>query len=126
MVDLGVCVIGESYMNKDFVHAKNERLYAIARKDSILKQVCHAVVGERKKKLVQFFMCFHMLVEGTPMIDFESMSKLLHFLDAKNFPKPIGQTQVVGRWHLAYMTWLSTNPKHLLKLLGSFSFLVMK
>jgi hypothetical protein len=70
VVDLGVCVIGESYMNKDFVHAKNERLYAIARKDSILKQVCHAVVGERKKKLVQFFMCFHMLVEGTPMIDF--------------------------------------------------------
>jgi hypothetical protein len=52
VVDPGVCAIGEYYMNKDFIHAKNERLYAIARKDSILKQVCHVVVGERKKKLM--------------------------------------------------------------------------
>jgi truncated hemoglobin YjbI len=37
-------------MNKDIVHAKNERLYAIVKKDSILKQVFHADVGERKKK----------------------------------------------------------------------------
>jgi hypothetical protein len=60
------------------------------------------------------------------MIDFESMSKLLHFLDVKNFPKPVVQTKVVGRWHLACKTWLSTKPKHLSKLLSSFPFLVMK
>ncbi len=35
------------------------------------KQVCHAVVRERKKKLVQFSTCFHMLVEGRLVIDFE-------------------------------------------------------
>jgi len=126
IVDLGVCATNEYYMNKNFVHAKNERLYVVARKDSIFKQVCLPTVGERKKKLMQFSMCFHILVEGRPMIDFESMNKILHFLDVNNFPKPIGQTQVVGRWHLALMIWLSTKPKHLLKLLGSFPFHVMK
>jgi hypothetical protein len=54
-----------------------------------------------------------MLVEGRSMINFESMNKLLHFFDGpKNFPKPIGQTEVVGKWHLTCMTWLSTKPKH--------------
>jgi hypothetical protein len=39
-----------------------------------------------------------MLVEGRPMIDFESMNKLLHFLDGPIFfQKPIGQTKVVGK-----------------------------
>ncbi len=28
-----------------------------------------------------------MLVEGRPMTNYESMNKLLHFLDVKNFPK---------------------------------------
>jgi hypothetical protein len=63
---LGVCDVGEYYTNKDFVNAKNERLYAIARKDSTLKQVCHVAIGRRKKKLMQFSTYFHMLVEKGP------------------------------------------------------------
>ncbi len=35
VVDPRVCVANEYYMNKDFVHVKHERLYAV-RKDSIL------------------------------------------------------------------------------------------
>jgi hypothetical protein len=61
-------------------------LYATTKKDTILKQVCQ-VIEEKKKKLVQFSICFHTLVESRPMIDYESMSKFLHFLDVKNFPK---------------------------------------
>ncbi len=72
VVDPRICAIGEYYMNKNFVHAKNERLYATFRKDLVFKQVCHAIVGERKKKLVQFSTCFHMLVEGRHVIDFEA------------------------------------------------------
>jgi hypothetical protein len=126
MADLGVSATNEYYMNKDIVHAQNERLYATVKKDSILKQVCHAAIGERKKKPVQFSMCCHMFVERRLVIDFENMSKILHFLTVDNFPKPIGQTQMVGRCHRACMTWLSTKPKHLVKLLGSFPFHVMK
>jgi len=74
-------------MNKDFVHARNECLYCSIKKDTIVNQIYHGVIGERKKKLVQFFVCFHMFVKGKPMIDYESMSKLLHFLYMKDFLK---------------------------------------
>jgi hypothetical protein len=106
MVVLGVCGAREYYMSKDSVHAKNETwLYAIARKDSTFKQAYHAVVGKKKKKLMQFSTCFHMLVEGRPMTNFESMNKLLHFLDGpRTFQKPIGQIKMVGKWHLACKT----------------------
>ncbi len=50
--------IGEYYINKNFVHAKDESLYITTKKDIILKQVYHATIGERKKKLVQFFCLF--------------------------------------------------------------------
>jgi hypothetical protein len=39
------------------------------------------------KRLVNFFICFHMLSKGRPMTNYESMSMLLHFLDVKDFPK---------------------------------------
>jgi hypothetical protein len=60
-----VCNVNEYYMNKEFLHAKNERFYVATRKDTILKQVCHIAIGERKGKVVQFYVCFH-IFEGTP------------------------------------------------------------
>jgi hypothetical protein len=44
--------LSEYYMNNDFVHVKNERLYCSIKKDTIANQICHATIGERKKKLV--------------------------------------------------------------------------
>ncbi len=72
-------------MNKDLVHIKNEQLYAIDRKDSVINQVSHVTINERKKKLVQFFVSFHLLFKGKPMINYENMSKLLQFLGAPNY-----------------------------------------
>ncbi len=74
-------------MNKDFVHAKNERLYCLVKKDTIANKIYH-VFGEKKKKLMQFYVWFHMLTNGRPMTyDYESMNKVLHFFDVKNFSK---------------------------------------
>jgi hypothetical protein len=39
-------------MNKDSVHAKNEHLYCLVRKDTIINQICLVVVGEKNKNLV--------------------------------------------------------------------------
>jgi len=36
-------------MNKEFFHAKNEQLYCSI-KDTIVNQIYHVVIGERKKK----------------------------------------------------------------------------
>jgi hypothetical protein len=36
-------------MNKDFVHARNECLYCLVKKDTIVNQIYHVVIGKRKK-----------------------------------------------------------------------------
>jgi hypothetical protein len=36
--------VGEYYMNKDFIHAKNERLYATTKKDTIIDQICQVTI----------------------------------------------------------------------------------
>jgi hypothetical protein len=77
----------QCYMNKDFVHVKNECMYFSIKKDTIPNQICHVTICEKKKKLVKFLICSHMLVEGKPMTNYENMSKLLHFLDVNFFPK---------------------------------------
>jgi hypothetical protein len=51
------------------------------KKDNVANKVSRATISERIKKLVQFSICFHLLFEGKPMIDYENMSKLLQLLD---------------------------------------------
>jgi hypothetical protein len=46
------CTPSEYYMNNEYVHVKNERLCCSFQKDTIANQICHVIVGERKKKLV--------------------------------------------------------------------------
>ncbi len=36
--------VGEYYMNKDFIHAKNEHLYATTRKDTIIDQIYQVTI----------------------------------------------------------------------------------
>ncbi len=57
MAILRVCDGGEYYMNKNSIHAKNERLYVAVGKDSILKQVYH-VIGKMKKETSAIFYLF--------------------------------------------------------------------
>ncbi len=47
-------------------------------------------------------------------------------LMSKVFQKPISQTQVIGRWHLACMSWFLTKSNLWLKVLNSFPFPMMK
>jgi hypothetical protein len=42
-------------MNKDFAHAKNDHLYVATKNDIVAQQVCHVVVGKRKKISSFFF-----------------------------------------------------------------------
>lgn len=55
MVVPRICGVGEYYLSKYSVRAKNETwLNAIARKDLVIKQVYHDVVGEREKNWCSF------------------------------------------------------------------------
>jgi hypothetical protein len=50
-----------------------------------------------------------MLIEGRPMTNYESMSKLLHFLDVKNLPKT-HWSNTIGHWKMvSYMHELVVN-----------------
>jgi len=56
------------------------------------------LIGKKKKQMVQFFVYFHMMVKGRPMIDYNNVNKLLYFVDVKNFPKTL-LSNVVG-WEM--------------------------
>jgi hypothetical protein len=43
--------------------------------------------GERARKKVQFATVFHVLSEGSPMIEYESLQRLLLFLEVPHCPK---------------------------------------
>jgi hypothetical protein len=45
------------------------------------------VVGERKKKFIQFVAIFWLLKQGCTMIDFEAMKLLFEFLKVTHIPK---------------------------------------
>jgi hypothetical protein len=67
-----------------------------------------------------------MLSKGIPMIDYESMGKLLHFLNVKNFPKT--HSSNTSGWEMAScMHDLVVNQiESLVEGLGSFPFPMMK
>jgi hypothetical protein len=47
--------LGEYYMNKDFIHVKNEHFYATTTKDTINDQICQAtILNIWRKKLCNF------------------------------------------------------------------------
>jgi len=82
-------------MNKKFIHAKNEHSYATTMKDIVINQVYFIVIGKRNNILVNFFVYFFTFCDNKPMIDYETMNKLMHFLDLKKFPK-INSSNTIG------------------------------
>ncbi len=67
------------------------------------------IYQKKEENINAIFYSFHMLHEGRPMIHYENMHKLLHFLDVKLSKNPLVK-HVVGRCYLACMNWLSTKP----------------
>ncbi len=62
----------------------------------------------KEKKMVQFFVYFHMMAKGRPMIDYNNVNKLFDFVEVKNFPK-FFLSNVVG-WEMVFcmhnMSWM--------------------
>lgn len=59
-------------------HIKNERVYFAKRGavgDTIIQQVVHDTVRERRRKLVQFRIVFWLLTHECPMNDYEAMQE---------------------------------------------------
>ncbi len=80
-------MVGESYMNNDTQHQKNEKAYASRGPDSIVELVVNGRKAEKKKQIGQFVAIFHLLKHGRPMTDFEHMRYLFNFLKVNHMPK---------------------------------------
>jgi hypothetical protein len=70
----GVCKKGEYYFSSTCVHARNATLYASRGQRTVIElQRNENFRGDRACKKVQFATVFHVLSEGRPMIEYESM-----------------------------------------------------
>ncbi len=52
-----------------------------------MQQVSNGLVGEERKKLVQFATLFHTLKHGKPMLEYEAHKNLFDFLNLEENPK---------------------------------------
>ena len=67
---------------------KNEKIYfARGGGTIVLQQLAMGVVQERRKKLVQFRLLFHLLSIGRPMTDFSNLKELFQQLEVPECPK---------------------------------------
>jgi hypothetical protein len=73
---------GEFYFLSTNQYVKNEKIYfARGGGVTVLQQLATGVVQERRKKLVQFRLLFHLLSIGRPMTDFSNSRELLQQLE---------------------------------------------
>jgi hypothetical protein len=79
---------GDFYFLSTNQHVKNKKIY-FARDGwaTVLQQLARGVVQERRKKLVQFRLLFHLLSIGRPMTDFSNSRELLQQLEVPECPK---------------------------------------
>jgi hypothetical protein len=70
-------------MNKDSVHVKSEHLCCSVNKDTIVNQIYHIVICWRNKKLVQFFICFHMMAKVDLWLIMKAWASYYIFLSGK-------------------------------------------
>jgi len=82
----GVAKKGDWYYTKDCAHAKNAVLYA-ARGPQTVHQLVQNESGEQACKRVQFATIFHVLSNGRPMTEYESLQSLLNFFNVSHMPK---------------------------------------
>jgi hypothetical protein len=71
------------FFTKDFFHAKNEECYTAVDHFSILNHLQVNVPFEQRQKYVQFVVIYHLLENGHPMIDYESLRNLFQLLKVK-------------------------------------------
>jgi len=71
---------GSLYHNKGNKHYKNEKIYASINYETVLQQLQNSQLNFLSKKCKQFFVVFHLLCSGRPMIDYLSHYEFLSFM----------------------------------------------
>lgn len=77
---------GDVYFDPANAHVQNEKLYFARGQESVAEQVTTFSSMERKMKLVNFTVLFHVLSKGSPMLDYEQHFALCKQLKVPNLP----------------------------------------
>ncbi len=75
---------GSYFMNKNFVHAKNEQQYTTSGCPFVVDLLKCDVFSYHKQKYIQFAIIFYILVHGHPMTNFEGFKTLYQMLSMNN------------------------------------------
>jgi hypothetical protein len=86
-VSIPILDASSCYMNKNYVHAKNEQQYTTSQCPSIMNLLYCDVSSNHKQKYGQFPTIFHILVHGHFMTDFEGFKTLYQMLSMNNVSK---------------------------------------
>jgi hypothetical protein len=78
--------VGEHYFLKSNAHVFNEKLYFVKGLELMLQQIIHSVVQffDKRKKIMQFALIFHLLSHGHPMTKYTTMQTLFVELNVPN------------------------------------------
>jgi hypothetical protein len=77
----------EWYISNDCKHNRNQVAYASKGRESILQQVFNGLVGEKRRKLVQFVTLFHIFKHGRPMLEYVAHKDLFDLMNLGENPK---------------------------------------
>jgi hypothetical protein len=78
---------GQWYVAKNCRHLLNEQRYHGRKQQVPINQQVQQVRGERARKRTQMATIFHLLQQGCPMLEYESICGLFEFLCASSLPK---------------------------------------
>ncbi len=92
--------VGEHYFLKSIAHVVNEKLYFTKGSKTMLQQVTHGAIEslDKKKKIVQFALIFHLLSDDHPMIKYITMQML--FVQLNVLDNPIKHQFDGSRWEI--------------------------
>lgn len=71
------------FLHQRLCHAKNEQCYIAINRPSVLDHLQADVPFEQRRKYVQFLVIYHLLANGHPIIDYESLRNLFQLLKVK-------------------------------------------
>jgi hypothetical protein len=68
-------------------HKKNVLLFNARAPNIVMQQLKQSNMLEREKKTIKFVTLFQILIDGRPMLEYDSRETLYEFLNVPNFPR---------------------------------------
>jgi hypothetical protein len=113
--------VGEHYFLKSNAYVIDEKFYFAKGLEAVLEQITHGATQflDKRKKIMQFVLIFHLLNHGHPMIEYTIMQTLSMKLNVPNNPMKLWSNG--SRWEMTnYMFKQVLKQTHIIVIGASF------